>query len=505
MIRKLIILQIITILLLAFKTATSRNDEQQIIISGQVLDFNPQKDKIELHIYRVFNDKEIVDAHLDSAGNFRFKFESPIPLETELFYESSLTVLTHPGDSIFVRFNGQQKVPDLLNTVSFSGHSAKLNNDIVAFKKMLYSNYVPLNKISQSQAIMQFDVPNYELYIDTLQLGFDNFLNAFTKQVTPCTEALNWGEFYLNQITSDALVSYYSGHQFPDVSQPIHSSIPVSFYDRLSDSTPIDFSTFLSSKSLPRYIDKYWHFYTIFNALADESYKQNNTQPGYISQTVVFSDSLVNAGIIKYTPDELLLQLILIEKELRNFERLHIESYDKNKEMINQQIVEPFLKDILKNNYTQTLEKLNNPQIASNAILKKVNNSPVKALMDSILIKNKGKVIYIDCWADYCGPCLAELPNSKILEEELKDEDIEFVYLCLNSKEDVWRALLAKHQLKGQHYFLTKNQSKKFIKVFGITGVPYYFLIDKNKTIVENGSYLTPKVAKEKIKKLLKD
>lgn len=505
MIRKIIILQIITIVLMSCKTKDIVNKEQFVIISGQISNFNTNQNQIELHIYRLFNEKEIITSKLDSLGKFYFCFKSPIPLETELVYNSNLTVLTHPGDSIFVRFDGNEKIPELLNTVYFSGNTSKLNNDIVAFNKMLYSTYVPLNKVGQSQAIMQFDIPAFELYLDTLQSGFDNFINQYNTEITPSIEALNWGKFYLKQIIYDAIVNYQLRHQFQDNTKPAHSIIPVSFYDRFLDSTPIDFSIFLNSKELPRFIDKYWHFYTTLNYLADESYKENNTNRGYISPSVKFNDSIEYAGIIKYTPDKLLRQLILTEKELRNFERLHIESYEKNQEILSEFIQEPFLKDILTQKYALAFDKLNNTQISSDAILKKIKNSTVENIMDSILQASKGKVVYIDCWADWCGPCLEELPNSKKLEEEMNGKDVEFVYVCVESKEDVWKAIISKHQLNGQHYFLTKNQSEEWEKAFNISGVPYYFVIDKNGTIVENGSYLKPKVAKEKIESLLKE
>ncbi len=477
--------------------------EKKVTISGRVVNVDTQKRNIDLHIYGICQVPEILSTDLDSTGNFNFHFKSYVPLETELKYGITLTVLTHPGDSIYVEFDGNQSnLVELLKETKFNGSSSKLNNDISAFKGMLYSNFVDLRKVDLQTATIQFDIADFELYLDTMQQEYDNLLEDFNMKISPCNEAKEWGKFLLKQNIYEAIINYAFMHQFEDKSKPAYFNIHVSFYDRLLDLTPIQYSTFLNSRYLPSFIDKYWHFYAFFNLLADESYKQNNTEPGFIS-SVRLNDSIVFAGLSQYTPDRLLRQLVFTEKMRRDLDALKIESYERNQEILDQIITEPFLKKPLIELYHFTKEKLDNPKIASDAILKILEDSSAKQMMDSILFTNKGKVIYIDCWSDNCGPCLAELPNSKELEEEMRDKDVVFVYVCLNSKEDVWKAIVAKHQLNGQHYFLSKNQSKEWVKAFNITGVPYYFLIDKNQAIVENGSYLRPNIAKPKIEKLL--
>jgi len=502
MIKKIILFQIILLLLWSCKQNEEYKTEKNIIISGQVINHNSQQKEIELRIFRVCQEREVITSKLDSSGNFTFSFKSHYPIETDIVFNTELTVLAHPGDSIFVEFDGKQNYSEILKSVKYSGSDAKLNRDIVTFKKMLFTNYVSLNKTDYSAATMLFDVPDFELYLDTMQQGFDNFVEEFMKEASPSNEAIKWGKFYLKQNIYRAMTDYALNHQFEDKSKPAYFNIPVSFYNRFLDATPINYSTFLNSKELHGFIDKYWHFYAFFNLVADESYKKKQTEYGFLS-SVEMNDSIEFAGIYKYTPDKLLRQLVYTEKIKREFDALKIEPYEKNQKMISQIITEPYLKHLIKEKYTYTKEKLDNPKIASDAIIKKVLDSPVTQIMDSILYTNKGKVIYIDCWADYCGPCLAEMPNSKALMESMKEKNVSFVYVCLNSKEKQWKALLDRFQLGGKHYFLSKTQSEAWEKVFNITGVPFYFLIDKNGIIVENGSHLRPNEVVGKIEKLL--
>ena len=125
--------------------------------------------------------------------------------------------------------------------------------------------------------------------------------------------------------------------------------------------------------------------------------------------------------------------------------------------------------------------------------------------MDSILSVNKGKVIYIDCWATWCGPCKAEMPNSKVLMKQMAGKEVTFVYICIDSPEKLWKSNLSELQLEGQHYFLSDKQSNDFKKLFNVNGVPFYFLIDKNGLFVESGTHLRPGMVTNKIEGLLKN
>jgi thiol-disulfide isomerase/thioredoxin len=162
------------------------------------------------------------------------------------------------------------------------------------------------------------------------------------------------------------------------------------------------------------------------------------------------------------------------------------------------------LKEPLFDLYNKTKERIENPKISMDAVLKKLDSSSINQIMDSILFNNKGKVIYLDCWATWCGPCRSEMPNSKKLMKQMDGKEITFVYLCIDSEEKLWKTCLDEFQLGGQHYFLSKKQSSDLRRIFEVNGIPHYFLFDKNGTIVEKGSHLRPDIAKGKIEELLK-
>jgi thiol-disulfide isomerase/thioredoxin len=107
--------------------------------------------------------------------------------------------------------------------------------------------------------------------------------------------------------------------------------------------------------------------------------------------------------------------------------------------------------------------------------------------LDSIIQKYKGKVIYIDFWAPWCGPCMAEMPDSKVIQNHFKDKDVVFLFLANRCKEDAWKSTIANKKLTGEHLLLSDRQFSSLSKIFEVNGIPHYSLInEKGKIVMKN-------------------
>ena len=124
----------------------------------------------------------------------------------------------------------------------------------------------------------------------------------------------------------------------------------------------------------------------------------------------------------------------------------------------------------------------------------------------NVLKNNKGKWLYIDFWASWCKPCRETMPESNKLKKEFKNENIEFIYMCLNDKKDKWKQALKSDSIsKSQNYFIENGNTSKIIEDLGIKTIPHYLIYNPNGELINGFADRPGKGAKEQIKKLLKE
>lgn len=106
----------------------------------------------------------------------------------------------------------------------------------------------------------------------------------------------------------------------------------------------------------------------------------------------------------------------------------------------------------------------------------------------------KGKFVYIDIWATWCGPCKREIPNLKALEKDFHGKNIEFVSISVDNVDGrrgshaSWLEMVKEKELGGVQLFADKDFNSEFIQEYGINSIPRFILIDPEGNIVDSNA-----------------
>lgn len=101
--------------------------------------------------------------------------------------------------------------------------------------------------------------------------------------------------------------------------------------------------------------------------------------------------------------------------------------------------------------------------------------------------KLRGKVVYVDVWATWCAPCVAEIPSSIKLQRKLANEDgIRFLNVSVNTNKSDWEKFVKKNnRWTGIHIIIEPEKIDSLYKAYKLSGIPAYILIDQAGNIVD--------------------
>ncbi|NQX43125.1 Thioredoxin-like [Pedobacter steynii] len=147
-----------------------------------------------------------------------------------------------------------------------------------------------------------------------------------------------------------------------------------------------------------------------------------------------------------------------------------------------------------KNQQVAELDKFKSPVVVND-----ISSVPADKVIETIVAKHKGKVVFIDLWATWCTPCLNAMQEFRTAKNDFRDKDVAFVYITDGSSpRKLWE-----EKIKGigsEHYYLTAAQWDYIMDHFGFEYIPSYLLYNKEGMLVKK---ITAFPGNEEVKKVI--
>lgn len=126
-----------------------------------------------------------------------------------------------------------------------------------------------------------------------------------------------------------------------------------------------------------------------------------------------------------------------------------------------------------------TWSKLSKGEPAFNFTGKDINGKEVS------LTDMRGKYVYVDVWATWCGPCRGELPHLQKLEKEFHGKNIEFVSFSIDQDKGAWEKMVKEKEMKGIQLIGNKAFKSSICQDYMINGIPRFMLFDTEGKIID--------------------
>jgi thiol-disulfide isomerase/thioredoxin len=435
------------------------------VFSAQIVDFR--------------GEKTIIKDSINTDGTFKLEFD--------LFITQDINVqpivgkiIANPGDSIHldIDFNN-------IGIIGFSGDSQKSNIDLNKFLTRYYSDSEFVNREAQ-----KLDPLRFLSFCDSARLVMVKKQEEFIKTTNANNVIQKWTSDYIDIKYSQTLFQYYFKYKYSVRNNGKELRLPEGFLSFLKRVESLYNNTAINSGAY-----ELLNYYT------------------WIASSEIINDSIKNEDIMMHlfnkskasNENAILSQMLVGNIFFNTLCRNNTEFFRNNEKFLDENISEQFIKTPLKLNFAQVKQNVEKPLLVHNPIMENLAGTKGGSLIDSILNANKEKVIYIDFWANWCGPCIAAFPKSKILKDKFEGKDVVFVYLCLDSNIEMWKKNISILGSSGIHHVCTKEENNSLMKGFQIHGIPYFVLINKQGFVTESGNYLVPSSpeTEEKILNLL--
>lgn len=393
----------------------------------------------------------IVEIPLDENGHGEHTFRNIGGVHADLYYGmNSHKIFLEDGDNIHVTFSGANFKEEMKWEVQ--GGKVRIYD---------YLNQVKLSEFSEDKYALPFD--EYVSFVEKKAEDARKILRAWKLDgLSPRFVTVETGR--IRYAYASAILMYAAGH--PYVAQDTVWRPDEAYYAILRKYA-MEEPALVELKDYREYMKEIAH---IFGCPRD---RKQSTYERTVSMMEYVADSLVND-----TVRQALLNVLAIEQ----VEQYGINGIDELTNLYNTYVTDPVLRAAFKEKYDAW--DVTQPGRLSPDFRAWDADNKSYSVADF-----KGKYLYIDLWATWCGPCRREQPFLKELEADYHGRNITFLSLSTDARKADWLKVVQAQEMTGVQLWL--GASSRFQTAYKASGIPHFILLDPEGRIV-NANMLRP-------------
>jgi len=476
----------LTLLILAFCLLISCTQQQEkiilkkerAVISGRIS--NHQRDSRTIRFAAegaVENINRTVV--IDSMGNFRAEIEMYHPQNVQLFFKKGFGKLfLYPKDSIHLEIDEAVFQKEKFPFYKISG-----NDNSAGFSESIrdYSQYT-----GESPFFPDASNKKADEFLDQMrqEIAFrDSILEKFCKENKVHPEFKTWQQRGSRYDIANYLLVYPSANRIHQGNVFDTSLFPV------DDDLAITTGLYGLHLKYHAFNLGFWQDTVNLNHLKAKQYLVAHRS---------CLDKIISNEKVGLSRDLMCYQVFLglLKDSYRDFSILLAEA--------DYYIETPLLKDMLLSKKIEFEEQEKIDILYLDPVTKE-ENEVIGDFWKNLKDQYSGKVIYVDIWATWCGPCRSEIPHARTLHEYFQGQDIAFVNLCLASDKKAWQRMIKEYDMQGENYFFSQDQTNVFREHLKVGGYPTYMIIDKKGKLIDRRAPRpsSKELVRERLEKLL--